>query len=74
VTDQETEIVPIVVEGCAEAGSPVERPRRWKRTFFVNDCPLFKAMRVAYVCEPDPAAPVSVPAVESPPLTGNQDG
>ncbi len=73
VTDLETETLPIAVEACADAGVPVERPRRWKRTFFLNDCPLFKAMRVAYICRPDPDAPPRAPADEASPLTGNQD-
>lgn len=84
VTDLETETLPIAVEACAGAGVPVARPRQWKRTFFLNDCPLFKIMRVAYICQPDPNAPTplapseeTAPAtgpVEAPdPLTGNQD-
>jgi hypothetical protein len=66
VTDLETETLPIAVEACASAGAPVERPRRWKRTFFLNDCPLFKAMRVAYICQPDPDGPPP-PAPPAPP-------
>ncbi|MEN8198241.1 MAG: hypothetical protein ABFS30_17330, partial [Pseudomonadota bacterium] len=61
------------VEACADAGVLVERPHRWKRTFFLNDCPLFKAMRVAYICRPDSDAPPRPPADEAAPLTGNQD-
>ena len=73
VTDLETETLPIAVEACAKAGVAVERPRQWKRTFFVNDCPLFKAMRVAYICMPDTAVGAPLPAEEeSAPLTGNQ--
>lgn len=71
-TDREVEVLPIAVEACAAAGAPVERPRVWKRTWFLNDCPLFKSMRIAYICEPDPDAPPA-PADESAPLTGNQD-
>lgn len=71
VTDLETEILPIAVEACAGAGVPVDRPRQWKRIFFLNDCPLFKAMRIAYICQPDPDAPP--PAEDHAPLTGNQD-
>jgi hypothetical protein len=83
VTDIETETRPIAAEACAAIGEPVERPLQWKRTFFLNDCPLFKAMRVAYICQPDPEAPPPVPAKdaapppapieEAAPLTGNQD-
>jgi hypothetical protein len=73
VTDLETETLPVAVEACADADVLVEQPRRWKRTFFLNDCPLFKAMRVAYVCQPDPDAPRGAPADEAAPLTGNQD-
>jgi len=72
-TDLEVETLPIAVEACAEAGAPVERPRQWRRTFFLNDCPLFKIMRVAYICQADPAAPPAVPAEDAVPLTGNQD-
>lgn len=74
VTDLEAETLPIAVEACAGAGEPTERPRRWKRTFFLNDCPLFKAMRVAYICQPDPDARPRAPAEEAAPLTENQDG
>ncbi len=72
-TDLDVETLPIAVEACADAGAPVERPRQWRRTFFLNDCPLFKVMRVAYICQPDPAAPPPVPAEDAAPLTGNQD-
>ena len=71
-TDLEAETLPIAVAACADAGVPVERPRQWKRTFFLNDCPLFKVMRVAYICQPDSAVP-ALPADEPAPLTGNQD-
>lgn len=84
VTDMETEILPIAVEACTAAGVPVPRPIKWKRTFFLNDCPLFKIMRVAYICQPDAdapaplapaqeAAPPLAPAENPYPLTGNQD-
>lgn len=84
VTDMETETLPIAVEACAAAGVPVARPRQWRRTFFLNDCPLFKIMRVAYICQPDPdvpaplvpaegMAPPSAPVEDPDPLTGNQD-
>ncbi len=70
VTDIDSEELPIAVEACKAAGATVDRPRRWKRTWFVNECPLFKSMRVAYICEPDADEPA---AEETPPLTGNQD-
>jgi len=72
VTDIETEILPIAAEACAEAGLPVDRPRRWKRTWFLNDCPLFKSMRAAFICQAEPGEPPP-PAQDSAPLTGNQD-
>jgi hypothetical protein len=72
-TDLELETLPIAVEACADVGAPVDRPRQWKRTFFLNECPLFKVMRVAYICQPDPAAPPAAPAEDAAPLTGNQD-
>jgi len=68
-TDLELETLPIAVEACADVGAPIDRPRQWKRTFFLNECPLFKVMRVAYICQPDPGAPPE----EAAPLTGNQD-
>ena len=71
VTDLEAETLPIAVEACADAGVPVDRPQRWKRIFFVNDCPLFKAMRVAYICQSESDSPP--PAEDQTPLTGNQD-
>ena len=72
VTDLETETLPIAAAACGDKGVPVERPRQWRRGFFLNDCPLFKAMRVAYICQPDSDAPS--PALNAAPLTENQDG
>jgi len=71
VTDLEKEVRPLAVGACANKGSPTKDPRPWKRTFFLNNCPLFKAMRIAYYCEEgaDPTPPPS----SSQPLTGNQD-
>lgn len=70
VTDIDSEVLPIAVEACRAAGAALDRPRRWKRTWFVNECPLFKSMRAAYICDPDAGEPA---AEETPPLTGNQD-
>lgn len=71
VTDVENEVLPIAIDACAEEGVPDAAPRRWKRTYFLNECPLFKAMRAAYICDP---APVSGPASRAPDaLTGSQD-
>ena len=70
VTDIDSEVLPIAVEACKAAGAAVDRPRRWKRTWFVNECPLFKSMRVTYICEQDAGEPS---AEEPAPLTGNQD-
>lgn len=61
VTDFEKEIIPVAVEACREGGAPVERPRKWKRTFFLNDCPLLKTMRIAYICEAEAAAAATAP-------------
>jgi hypothetical protein len=70
VTDLETEVRPLAVTACANRGSPTQDPRPWKRTFFLNNCPLFKAMRIAYYCEN--GADEALPAGPSHPLTGNQ--
>jgi hypothetical protein len=66
-TDLEAETLPLAVEACAKIGEPVDRPRQWKRTFFLNDCPLFKAMRVAYICQPDPNPPPAPQKAAPPP-------
>lgn len=82
VTDRKSEIMPIAREGCAEATVGDVEPRFWKRTFFLNDCPLFKPMRISFSCEAattgagvEPAlpAPAAAPAGDDvPPLTGPQ--
>ncbi|MBE9555919.1 MAG: hypothetical protein IMF08_03600 [Proteobacteria bacterium] len=67
VTDLETETMPLAVEACADIGEPVDRPIQWKRAFFLNDCPLFKAMRVAYICQSDPNPPPPAQSQEAAP-------
>lgn len=57
VTDRRTEILPLAREACTEAAGDAVQPVRWKRNFFLNECPLFKKMRVSYVCRlPDESA------------------
>lgn len=56
VTDRRTEILPLAREACAKAAGDAAEPVHWKRSFFLNECPLFKKMRVSYVCRL-PAAP-----------------
>jgi hypothetical protein len=50
-TDREAEILPIARETCAAAGMPDADPRYWQRNFFLNECPLFKKMRISFTCE-----------------------
>lgn len=73
VTDRREEIVPLAEAACEEAGKGLE-PVRWKRSFFLNECPLFKKMRVSYRCLPPPEDNAPPPRGESaavPPATAD---
>lgn len=58
VTDRDEDILPLAREACAEAGGDSVEPVHWKRSFLLNECPLFKKMRVSYQCL------IASPAVE----------
>lgn len=52
VTDLSAEVEPVAQEACAAAGVENSRLRYWKKTHFLNDCPLLKKSRIAYYCLP----------------------
>ena len=68
VTDRAGEIEPVARTACADAGVADATLGYWKRTAILNDCPLLKKSRIAYVCLPagddasDGAAESAAPA------------
>lgn len=48
--------MPVALAACAEAGVAEAELRYWQRTFFLNECPLFKKMRISFTCEVAAAA------------------
>jgi len=60
-TDRETEIRPLAEEACAAAVTGAVDTVYWRRSYFLNECPLLKKVRVSYVCRPVPAAAPAPP-------------
>lgn len=51
ITDRETEIAPVARAACAGAGVTDATLAYRERSFFLNECPLLKKVRISFICE-----------------------